>query len=72
MDIKTGEVLALGSAPSFDPNMFARVIKPVATTSALTAEENGAPLANRATQGLYPDRLDVQADHRGGGARGGR
>jgi penicillin-binding protein 2 len=53
MDVRTGEVRALGSSPSFDPNIFAKVIRP-SDYKRLTAEENGAPLANRATQGLYP------------------
>jgi penicillin-binding protein 2 len=53
MDIKTGEVRALGSAPSFDPNVFAKTIKE-SDYKRLTSEENGAPLANRATQGAYP------------------
>jgi penicillin-binding protein 2 len=53
MDIKTGEVRALGSAPSFDPNIFAKTIKQ-SDYDRLTSVENGAPLANRATQGAYP------------------
>jgi penicillin-binding protein 2 len=53
MDVNDGEVLALGSAPSFDPNVFSRIIRP-SDYKALTSEDNGAPLANRATQGLYP------------------
>jgi len=53
MDVKNGEVRALGSSPSFDPNIFAKVIKQ-ADYDRLAAVENGAPLANRATQGLYP------------------
>ena len=53
MDIKTGEVRALGSAPSFDPNIFAKTIKEE-DYKRLTSYENGAPLANRATQGAYP------------------
>jgi penicillin-binding protein 2 len=53
MDIHSGEVRALGSAPSFDPNLFAKTIKQ-SDYDALTSESNGAPLANRATQGAYP------------------
>lgn len=53
MNPKTGEVLAMGSEPSFDPEVFT---KPISTKQfkALNSEENGAPLFNRATQGLYP------------------
>ncbi|HEX8856004.1 MAG TPA: penicillin-binding protein 2 [Thermoleophilaceae bacterium] len=53
MDIKTGEVRALGSSPSFDPNIFAKVIKKK-DYDALTSAANGSPLSNRAIQGLYP------------------
>ena len=53
MDVRNGEVRALGSSPSFDPNIFAKVIKP-ADYRRLSAKENGEPLANRAIQGLYP------------------
>jgi penicillin-binding protein 2 len=53
MDAHTGEIIAMGSNPSFDPNIFARVIKP-SDYERLSDEDNGAPLANRATQGLYP------------------
>jgi penicillin-binding protein 2 len=53
MDVRNGEVLGLGSTPSFDPNQFSRVIKP-SDFERLSSEENGAPLSNRATQGLYP------------------
>ena len=53
MDIHTGEVRALGSEPSFDPNVFAKTIKQ-SDYDRLTSEANGAPLANRAIQGAYP------------------
>jgi penicillin-binding protein 2 len=53
MDIKTGAVHALGSSPSFNPNVFSKQIRQ-SDYDRLTAESNGAPLANRATQGLYP------------------
>lgn len=53
MDVNDGEVLALGSVPSFDPNQFARIIEPQAYKQ-LTSDENGSPLTNRATSGLYP------------------
>jgi penicillin-binding protein 2 len=53
MDVNTGEVLGLGSHPSFDPNLFAKVVR-TSDYKALTAEHNGAPLTNRAIAGGYP------------------
>jgi penicillin-binding protein 2 len=53
MDIHTGEVRALGSNPSFDPNLFAEVVRE-SDYKSLTAEDNGAPLTNRAVAGGYP------------------
>jgi penicillin-binding protein 2 len=53
MDVKNGEVLALGSRPSFDPNLFAKVVRP-SDYKRLTADETGAPLQNRAVAGGYP------------------
>jgi penicillin-binding protein 2 len=53
MNVNDGEILALGSQPSFDPNIFSKVIRQ-ADLDRLGDEDNGAPLANRATQGLYP------------------
>lgn len=53
MNIKDGEMLGLGSSPSFDPNIFSKGIKQK-DLDMLQSKENGAPLSNRATQGLYP------------------
>jgi penicillin-binding protein 2 len=53
MDPRDGEVLALGSYPSFDANLFARPIDQE-TYEQLNSEENGAPLFNRAIAAGYP------------------
>jgi penicillin-binding protein 2 len=53
MDPRNGEVLGLGSNPSFDPNVFAKTI-PASVYKRLQDPDNGAPLADRAIQGLYP------------------
>lgn len=53
MNVNSGEVLAMGSAPSFDPSIFTRTITQ-RQYRALVSRKNDAPLANRATQGLYP------------------
>jgi penicillin-binding protein 2 len=53
MDPRNGEVLAMGSAPSFDANWFA---KPFTQRryEYLTSNETDAPLLNRATESAYP------------------
>lgn len=53
MDPRTGEILAMGSTPTFDPAIFTRPITE-SQYQQLTAKRNDAPLANRAIQGLYP------------------
>jgi penicillin-binding protein 2 len=53
MHAKTGEIVALGSSPSFDPNIFAKIIRQ-RDYDRLSSEENGKPLFNRATQAGYP------------------
>jgi penicillin-binding protein 2 len=53
MDVRNGEVVALGSQPSFDPNIFAKSIKE-SDLRRLGSEEFGKPLFNRAIQGGYP------------------
>lgn len=52
MDCETGDLLAIASAPSFDPNLFVRGIS-VSDYAALT-ENKYRPLANKSVQGLYP------------------
>ena len=53
LDPRNGEVLALGSYPSFDANLFAKPIDQ-ATYERLNSERNGAPLFNRAIGAGYP------------------
>jgi penicillin-binding protein 2 len=53
MDPRSGEVLGLGSNPAYDPNVFAKGVR-ASVYKRLQDPDNGAPLANRATQGLYP------------------
>lgn len=54
MDVKTGEVYALGSYPAFDPNIFARSI-PKALWDELNDPKNEEhPLTNKAVSGQYP------------------
>ena len=53
MDVHTGEILALGSFPTFEPALFAR---PTLTQAQVDATYNNpaAPLTDRAIAGLYP------------------
>ncbi|HAW34152.1 MAG TPA: penicillin-binding protein 2, partial [Alphaproteobacteria bacterium] len=51
LDIYTGEVLALVSTPSFDPNKFNRGLTPEEWRDLSTSERN--PLLNKALGGLY-------------------
>jgi penicillin-binding protein 2 len=53
MDPRTGEVVGMGSFPSFDPNLFAKPLRP-SVFRKLNSEDTGAPLVNRATAGAYP------------------
>ena len=55
MDPRNGQVLAIGSYPTFNPNVFAKPL----TNSEFEAliggnEAGGVPLFNRATEGAYP------------------
>jgi penicillin-binding protein 2 len=53
LDPRNGEVLALGSYPTFDPSVFTRPLSQ-ATYNSLVSKENGSPLVDRAINGLYP------------------
>ncbi|MEA2271400.1 MAG: penicillin-binding protein 2, partial [Solirubrobacteraceae bacterium] len=53
IDPRNGEVLALGSYPTFDASIFTRPITQ-ATYRGLISKANGAPLYDRAIAGLYP------------------
>lgn len=52
----TGEILAMVSTPSYDPNMLAShdADEQAAAWKKLNAEGSNDPLVNRATQALYP------------------
>ncbi|MCQ0970086.1 penicillin-binding protein 2 [Paracoccus sp. TK19116] len=52
MDVATGELHAICSSPSFDPNLFVRGISS-ADYKALT-EHDHRPLADKTVQGVYP------------------
>jgi len=52
MDVHSGELIAMGSAPSFDPNKFVTGIS-VSEYKALN-DDPYRPLANKSVQGTYP------------------
>ena len=52
VDCETGDLRAVSSAPSFDPNLFVRGIS-VADYQSLTGDDH-RPLANKSVQGTYP------------------
>ncbi|WP_028060111.1 penicillin-binding protein 2 [Candidatus Solirubrobacter pratensis] len=53
VDPTDGAILAMGSQPSFDANVFARPFSQK-TYKSLTSDSNSAPLLNRATESAYP------------------
>jgi len=54
MNVHNGEILGLGSSPTFDPSIFAKPVIPTSTYQSLVDPDNGAALSDRAIQGLYP------------------
>lgn len=54
MDVASGELLGMGSHPTYDPSIFARPIVRQADYDQLTSDATSAPITNRASQGLYP------------------
>jgi penicillin-binding protein 2 len=53
LDPRSGQILALASSPSYDPQIFANGLT-TEEFDALSDPANQSPLVNRATQGLYP------------------
>jgi penicillin-binding protein 2 len=52
MDVNTGDLLAIASSPSFDPNLFVRGISQRDYSQLL--DDDHRPLANKTVQGVYP------------------
>jgi penicillin-binding protein 2 len=53
MNVDNGEILGLGSFPTYDPSVFTRPLTQ-AQVNTLYGDELAAPLTDRATSGLYP------------------
>lgn len=54
LDPRDGEVLAMGSSPTFDPNVLARPISQARYDELFVRDQAGAPRFNRAIGGAYP------------------
>ncbi|MFN4155419.1 MAG: penicillin-binding protein 2 [Paracoccaceae bacterium] len=52
MDVNNGDLIAIVSSPSFDPNLFVRGISHTDYNGLM--ENDHRPLANKTVQGLYP------------------
>ena len=53
MNVRTGEILGMGSFPTYDPSVFTRPMTQ-SQVDALFRDPISAPLADRASSGLYP------------------
>jgi penicillin-binding protein 2 len=60
LDVKTGEVLAMASAPSYDPTLFLGGISQE-DWEALNDEDSEYPLTNRTMMALYPPASTFKA-----------
>jgi penicillin-binding protein 2 len=58
LDVATGDVLCCASAPTFDPNLFARRIS--SADYARLRDDERRPLADKSVQGAYPPGSTVK------------
>lgn len=67
IDTHSGDILAMASMPSFDPNSFSDGISTVEW--GMLSEDDHVPLRNKILKGLYPPRLNRETDARHGISR---
>ena len=53
MDVHTGEILGMGSYPTYDPGVFSGVLKQ-STYDEISSKANGLPIINRTIGAVYP------------------
>jgi penicillin-binding protein 2 len=53
MDVHSGEIIAMGSYPNYDPSVFSGVLKQ-SVYSRINSPDNGYPILNRPVQSVYP------------------
>ena len=68
MNIHTGEILGIGSFPTYDPTVFTQPMTQARYNELYPRPDRGAALQPGDRRRL-PDRLDLQDHHRAGGAR---
>jgi penicillin-binding protein 2 len=54
MNVKNGEILGLGSSPTYDPSVFTKPVLSQAVVDQVFSNTTGSPYTDRATQGYYP------------------
>jgi penicillin-binding protein 2 len=54
IDPRNGQIFAMGSYPSFDPNEFSKPLSSVQYDALLGSNSSGGPLTDRAVNGTYP------------------
>jgi penicillin-binding protein 2 len=54
MNVRDGEILGLGSSPTYDPSVFTKPRLSQSVVDQVFSNTTGSPYTDRATQGLYP------------------
>jgi penicillin-binding protein 2 len=54
MNVRDGEILGLGSSPTYDPSVFTKPVLSQSVVDQVFSDTTGSPYTDRATQGYYP------------------